>query len=89
MPATFQKTINKTLENIPNNFNFLNDILIITKGTIADHISDIKLILKRLDEENLAIKLEKCNFAKLNVQIRLTVGIMVPDVAWRQCGMLE
>ena len=28
MPAIFQKTIDKTLENIPNKFNFLEDILI-------------------------------------------------------------
>ena len=41
MPAIFQKTFDKTLENIPNKFNFLDDILIITKGTIADHVSDI------------------------------------------------
>ena len=67
MPATFQKTIDKTLKNIPNKFNLLDDILKITKGTIADHESDIKLILKRLDHENLAIKLEKCEFAKLNI----------------------
>ena len=68
MPATFQKTIDKTLENIPNKFNFLDDILLITKSTLSDHNSDIKLILnKRLDEENLAIKLEKCKFAKLNI----------------------
>ena len=67
MPAIFQKTIDKTLENIPNKFNFLDDILIITKGTITDHVSDIKLILKGLDEENLAIKLEKCEFAKQNI----------------------
>ena len=67
MPAIFQKTIDKTLENIPNKFNFLDDILIITKGTIVDHISDIKLILKRLDEENLAIKQKKCEFAKQNI----------------------
>ena len=32
MTATFQKTLDKTLENIDNKFNFLDDILIITKG---------------------------------------------------------
>ena len=67
MPATFEKTIEKTLENIPNKFNFLVDILIITRGTLSDHKSYIKFILKRLDEENLAIKLEKCEFAWLNI----------------------
>ena len=37
MPATFQKTLDKTLENIDNKFNFLDDILIITKGSTLDH----------------------------------------------------
>ena len=67
MPAIFQKTTDKALENISNKFNFLDDILIKTRGTLSDHKSDIKLILKRLDEENLAIKIEKCEFARLNI----------------------
>ena len=68
MPATFQKTIDKTPENITNKFNFLDDILIIiTKGTISAHKSDIKRVLKRLDEESLAIKLEKCEFARSDI----------------------
>ena len=60
MPATFQKTLDKTLENIDNNFNFLDDILIITKGSPHGHKLDIYKVLSRLDKENLAIKLEKC-----------------------------
>ena len=34
MQATFQKTLDKTLENIHNKINFLDDILIITKGKL-------------------------------------------------------
>ena len=64
MPATFQKTLDKTLENIHKKFNFLDDLLIITKGTPNDHESDIDTVLSRLDKENLAIKLEKCKFVK-------------------------
>ena len=60
MPAIFQKTLDKTLENVHNKFNFLDDTLIVTRGTTSDHKSDIKLILKRLGEENLAVKLENC-----------------------------
>ena len=41
MPTTFQKTLDKTLENIDNKFNFLDDILIITKGSPNDHDLDI------------------------------------------------
>ena len=64
MPATFQKTLDKTLENIDNKFNFLDDILIITQGTPIDHDLDIDRVLSRLDKENLEIKLEKCEIAK-------------------------
>ena len=64
MPATFQKSLDKILENIHNKYNFLDDILIITKGTLNDHESDIDTVLSRLDKENLAIKLENCEFAK-------------------------
>ena len=39
----------------------------ITRGTISDHKSNIKLILKRLNEGNLAIKLEKCKIARGNL----------------------
>ena len=67
MPATFQKTLDKTLDNIPNNFNFLDDILIVTEGTILKHKSDINLTLQLLDKENLAKKLEKCKFARSNI----------------------
>ena len=67
MPATFQKTLDKTLENIDNKFNFLDDILIITKGSILDHEHDIYKVLSRLDKENLAIKLEKCEFSKSSI----------------------
>ena len=67
MPATFQKTLDKTLENINNKFNFLDNILIITKGSPYDHELDAYIVLSRLDKENLAIKLEKCEFAKSSI----------------------
>ena len=56
MPATFQKTIDVTLQNCQNKFAFLDDILVITKGNIADHEKEIDKILYQLDKENLAIK---------------------------------
>ena len=64
MPATFQKTIDKTLEGIHSKFAFLDDILFITKGSIRDHEKELDKILKRLDNEGLAINLQKCKFAK-------------------------
>ena len=64
MPATFQKTIDKTLEGIQSKFAFLDDFLVITKGSIRDHEKELDKILKRLDNEGLAINLQKCEFAQ-------------------------
>ena len=64
MPATFQKTIDKTLEGIHSKFALLDDILIITKTSLNDHEQEIDKVLNLLDKENLAIKLQKYEFAK-------------------------
>ena len=68
MPATFQKTIDKTLEGIHSKFAFLDDILVITKGSIREHEKELDKILKRLDNEGLAINLQKCEFAKHTIE---------------------
>ena len=67
MAATFQKTIDKTLEGIHSKFAFLDDIIIITKGSLDNHEQEIDKVLNLLDKENLAIKLQKCEFAKSNL----------------------
>ena len=54
MLATFQKTIDVTLRNCHNNFAFLDDILVITKGNLTDHEKEIEKILYLLDKENLS-----------------------------------
>ena len=57
MPATFQKTIDKTLDGISSKFTFLDDILVITKGTIKKHEQELDKILQKFDTEVLAISL--------------------------------
>ena len=64
MPATFQKTIGKTLHDIKTKFAYLDDILIVTKGTLEDHEKELDKIMQRLNNENLAINLQKCKFVK-------------------------
>ena len=63
MPATFQKIMDFTLVNINSAHAFLDDIIIITKGSLLDHEKKIDKVLTRLDKENLAISLQKCEFA--------------------------
>ena len=67
MPATFQKTIDKTLQNVTTKFAFLDDILVVTKGNLQEHENELDKILKKLNEENLAINLQNCEFAKEDI----------------------
>ena len=49
MPATFQKTKDKTLEGCKNCFAFLDEILIATKGKLKEHEEAVDTILHKLD----------------------------------------
>ena len=62
MPAEFQKAMDRTLNIAKNTFCFLDDILIVSKGDEHEHEQLVTNALKKLDNENLALKLEKCAF---------------------------
>ena len=63
LPVEFQKAIDLTLTNCTNTYAYLDDILIVMRGSTELHQQKLKAVLDRLDEENLAIPLEKCTFA--------------------------
>ena len=67
MPATFQKAIHYTVNNINSAHAFLDDIIIIAKGSRDNHEKEIMKVLSRLDKENLAISLHKCEFAQMEI----------------------
>ena len=59
MPSEFPKTIDLTLNNEKNTFAFLDDILIISHGKKYQHIKNLKQVLDKLDQENLAVLVNK------------------------------
>ena len=67
MPAKFQKAMNYTLIGLKNTYRFLDDNLIVSKGSLEEHRSCVMNCLKRLDDENLRIKLPKCHIGKLEI----------------------
>ena len=67
MPAEFQKAMDYTLIGLENTYCFLDDILIVSKGSLIDHKNYVKKCLQRLDDENLRINLPKCHFGKLEI----------------------
>ena len=64
MPAEFQRVMDAILAEFPCAHAFIDDILVISKGTKIEHIALVEKILAKLDKENMALKLEKCQFAK-------------------------
>ena len=64
MPAEFQKAMDYILIGLENTYCFLDDILIVSKGSLNEHKNYVMKCLQRLDDENLRINLPKCHFGK-------------------------
>ena len=61
MTATLQKTMDFTQANINSLRAFLDDIIILTKGSLTDHETELNKVQTRLDKKNLAISLTNVN----------------------------
>ena len=68
MPAAFQKVMDYTLVGLPNTYCFLDDIIVVSRGSKEDHLKLVYKSLKKLDEDNLRINLPKCHFAKTEIE---------------------
>ena len=64
MPAEFQKAMDYTLIGLQNTYCFLDDILIVSKGSLNEHKSYVMKCLQRIDDENLRINFPKSHFGK-------------------------
>ena len=58
------KSDDTILSEFPQVHAFIDDILVVTKGTEIEHISAVERILRKLDRENMSLKLTKCKFAR-------------------------
>ena len=68
MPTEFQKAVDLTLTDCSNTYAYLDDNLIITKGTLESHRQKLQTVQTKLNEENLAILLDHCKFACKQVE---------------------
>ena len=62
--STFQKYINHTLRDFLDDFcsAYIDDILIYTDGSLAQHKEQVKRVLQHLQEAGLQIDIDKCEF---------------------------
>ena len=56
-----------TLIGIKNTYFFLDDILVVSKGSEEELKNYVMGCLKRLDDENLRINFSKCHFSKVEI----------------------
>ncbi len=62
MPAEFQQTLDRTIDDAPGACAFIDDIIVCTKRSAAEHMRDVNRVLYRLTAANLALKISKCEF---------------------------
>ena len=53
MPAAFQNVMDYTLVGLQNTYCFLDDIIVVSRGSKDDHLKLVYKCLKKLDEDNL------------------------------------
>ena len=68
IPTEFQKLMDLTLANINSVFVYIDDILIVTKGTKQEHVNKVKEIMRVLDDANLQLKAGKCIIAQESIE---------------------
>ena len=64
MPAEFQKAMDYTLVGLSHTYCFLDDIIVVSKGTQESHLKYVYNCLQKLEADSLRINLSKCHFAK-------------------------
>ena len=64
MPPEFQKIMDTILHNTKNTFSFIDNILIVTKGTKEDHMKTVEAAVQAMNEAGVRLKAEKCQLAK-------------------------
>ena len=62
------KMMDLTLANINSVFVYIDDILLVTKGTKQENLEKVREKMRILDEANLQLKAEKCVFAQESIE---------------------
>ena len=65
MLAAFQNRMHYTLVGLDNPHCFLDDIIVVSRGSKEDNLKLVYKCLQKLDEDNLIIKLPKCHVAEI------------------------
>ena len=79
MPTEFQKAMDSTLINLLNTFCFIDDILIVSRGSITEHNKLVEEVIKRVEAEGLSLRLSKCEFSVKKIFRGVAITLMRMD----------
>jgi hypothetical protein len=82
-PQTFQRLMNDVLRHLPFAACYLDDIVIFS-ASLEEHIQHLEAVFKALEEANLKINRDKCEFATQEVEylgLRIGNGCRSPTSA--------
>ena len=65
MPAEFQQALDSTPFGLSNTYFFLDDIIIVSRGSQSEHLELVPKCLEKLDQEIFAINLKNVLFSKV------------------------
>ena len=71
MPADIERAMEFTLSEFPIAHAFIDDILVLSKGTELEHIAIVEKVLHQLDRENTVFKLRNANSRKQSASGRV------------------
>jgi hypothetical protein len=66
-PPTFQRMMNIVFAELPNVLIYLDDIIVFS-SSFQEHLGDLKQVFEKLQNHNLQIQLDKCEFIKPELQ---------------------
>lgn len=67
-PAIFQRMMIELLKDITFARVYIEDVVIFS-ASLEDHIEHIWILLRRIEKDNIQIKLKKCFFAKDSIHL--------------------
>ena len=63
-PDIFQEKMNESFAGFKYVRAYIDDLLIITKGNLEDHLEKVKQVLHKLQEKGLKVNTNKCSFVQ-------------------------
>jgi hypothetical protein len=67
-PDIFQEKMSDLMATLEFIRTYLDDLLIITKGNLEDHLEKLSMVLTRLQDAGLKINANKLNFCTLQME---------------------